>query len=255
MNWKTLLTTCLIAALPLGCDSNGEEGDEGSHETEGHETEGDSHESEGECDESEGDDHDDEDDGHDHDHGDECGAGAPEVITTVTLTFTSENSETVTAAFSDPDGDGGASGSADPIVLAADTTYSLAVQFTNELEEPAEDITGEVEAEAEEHQVFIYGDSVTGPASAGDGLVTHEYADVESDYTDNNAGDDLPVGILSTVTTGAAGADGELRVMLRHLPELNGTPVKTAELAASLAGGGTLPGDVDADVGFDLSVQ
>lgn len=223
MNWKTLLATCLIAALPLGCDSDAG-GDEGSHATEGHDTD-------------------------DHDHEE------TELITTVTLTFTSDTAPTVTAAFSDPDGDGGASGTADPITLAADTTYALTVQFTNDLEEPAEDITAEVEEEAEEHQVFIYGASVTGPASTGDGLVTHEYADVESDYTQNAAGDDLPVGILSTITTGAAGADGELQVMLRHLPELNGTPVKTGDLAASFAAGDALPGDVDADVRFDLAVQ
>jgi len=239
MNWKTLLTTCLIAALPLGCDSDAD--DDGSHGTEG------------EC----HDDHD-EDEGDSHDHGDEdeCGdPGQTELITTVTLTFTSDTAPTVTAAFSDPDGDGGASGSADPIALAADTTYALAVQFTNDLEQPAEDITAEVEEEAEEHQVFIYGASVTGPASTGDGLVTHEYADVESDYTQNAAGDDLPVGILSTITTGAAGADGEIQVMLRHLPELNGAPVKTGDLAASFAAGDALPGDVDADVRFDLDVQ
>ena len=166
MNWKTLLTTCLIAALPLGCDSDAE-GDEGSHETEGgHDTDDDDHEE-------------------------------TELITTVTLTFTSDAGETVTAAFSDLDGDGGASGTADLVMLAADTTYSLAIQFTNDLEQPAEDITEEVGDEAEEHQVFVYGASVTGPGSMGDGLLTHAYADVESDYTENETGEDLPVGLQS----------------------------------------------------------
>lgn len=246
MNLKTLLATCLIAALPLGCDSDAEgEGDEGSHETEGHESEGECHEEEG-------------DDDHDHDHGDEdeCGgAGEEELITTVTLTFTSDAGDTVTAAFSDPDGDGGESGSADPIVLAADTTYSLSIEFTNDLENPFEDITEEIEEEAEEHQVLIYGGSVTGPASMGDGLLTHAYADLESDYAGNTVGDDLPVGLVSTITTGAAGADGELQVMLRHLPELNGTAVKTSDLADSFAAGDAVPGDVDADVRFDVTVQ
>lgn len=227
MNWKTLLTSCLIAALPLGCDSDAE-GDEDGHETEA--------------------DHDTDDEDHEE----------TEQITTVTLTFTSEAGETVTAAFRDLDGDGGASGMSDPVALAANTTYSLAVEFTNALEQPAEDITAEVQEEAEEHQVFIYGSSVTGPASMGDGLLTHDYADVESDYTENAVGDDLPVGILSTITTGAAGASGDepgLRLMLRHLPEQNGTPVKTSDLAAIFAAGDALPGDVDADVGFDLTVQ
>ncbi|MGH1341263.1 MAG: hypothetical protein ACRBN8_06920 [Nannocystales bacterium] len=235
MNWKTLLATCLIATLPLGCDSDGD--DDHDADTEHH------HDTEGDSDESEG--HDTE-----HDHGE------TELITTVTLTFTSDTADTVTAAFSDPDGDGGMSGSSDPVVLAPDTTYALSVEFTNELEQPAEDITEEVREEAEEHQVFIYGSSVTGPASMGDGLLTHAYTDLESDYTENTVGDDLPVGLVSSITTGAASTEtGELEVMLRHLPDVNGNPVKTSDLSAVLAAGDALPGDVDANVHFDVTVQ
>ncbi len=217
MNWKTILVCGALAMAPLGCDSDGS-GEEGHADTE------------------DTDDHDEEE----------------ELITTVTLTFTSEAGDTVTAAFSDPDGDGGASGMADPIVLAADTTYTMSIELTNDLE--GEDITAEVQDEAEEHQFIIYGPSVTGPGSNGDGLVTHAYADVESDYGGNAVGDDLPVGLSNTITTGAAGM-GELSVMLRHLPELNGEPQKAAGLAEDFAGGGDPAGDTDVDVAFDLTVE
>lgn len=188
---------------------------------------------------------------------DEGGSGGDgheetELITQVTLTFSAEGAAPIVVSFTDEDGDGGMSGTADPLVLAANTTYTLSVQFLDTL--AGEDITEEVEAEAEEHQVLFYGDSVTGPASMGDGLLTHAYADVESDYGPNALGEDLPVGLQNTITTGAAG-NGALQVMLRHLPELNGAPQKTNDLAEMFATSGTAAGDVDANVRFDLTVE
>lgn len=223
MKWKTILACVALAALPMACDSDGDAGDTGSHDTD-----------------DSGETHDDED---------------TELISTITLTFTSEAGDTVTASFTDDDGDGGASGIAEPIELSPDTTYSLTVQFLNELEDPSEDITEEVREEAEDHQVFFYGASVNGPASDGDGVLTHAYADLESDYGENLVGDDLPLGLSNTLTTGAAATDGELRVMLRHLPDLNGAPQKTSDLGMLLSAGDALPGEADADVRFDVSVQ
>jgi hypothetical protein len=180
----------------------------------------------------------------------------PEQITTVELTFSPDGGgPAVTAAFRDPDGDGGASGSSEPIMLAASTTYTLTLAFANELFDPPEDITAEVEAEAEAHQVFIHGDAVAGPATGvGDALLVHAYADVESDYGDNAVGDDLPVGLANTITTMDAGS-GKLAVMLRHMPELNGQPQKASGAAERLASGEPLPGDVDADVEFTATVE
>lgn len=202
----------------------------------------------GACDEAkEGDDHGDED-GHDHE---------TEVITTVTLTFTAEGGEVVTASFRDPDGDGGMSGSSEPIVLAPETTYTLSVSFLNELEDPdhPEDLTSEIEAEAEEHQLFLYG-SVAGPASmVADSVLTHAYADLESDYGPNAHGEDLPVGLVNTITTTRPN-EGQLQVMLRHLPELNEEPQKEAGLAELFATDpAALPGDTDVDVRFDVTVK
>lgn len=181
---------------------------------------------------------------------------ATEVITTVTLTFTPEGgSAAVVAAFRDPDGNGGMSGTTDPIVLAPATTYTLTIEFDDELQSPAEPITPEVQEEAEEHQIFMYGSAVFGPAmyEARSTLIEHAYDDRESDYGPNT-GDDLPVGLRSTVTT-RTGGEGELVVMLRHLPELNGAPQKVPDLATDLADGEALPGDVDAMVTFMLTVE
>lgn len=189
--------------------------------------------------------------GEDHSHEE------TEAITTVTLTFTPDGGgEAITASFRDPDGDGGMSGSSDPVTLAADTSYTLTVTLLDELEDSPEDITTEIQSEAEEHQLLFFGSAVAGPATeATDALLTHAYDDVESDYGADTQGDDLPVGLRNTIATGAAGS-GELQVMLRHLPELNGEPQKTADLANAFATNpADVPGETDANVRFDVTVQ
>ena len=177
-----------------------------------------------------------------------------EVISLVELTFTpTGGGDALVFTFNDPDGDGGASGVAERISLTAGVEYTLTVSLLNSLVDPPEDLTEEVKAEAEDHQIFLLGD-LTGPASADGGLLTHAYADLESDYGANAVGDDLPVGLRNTITAEAAGA-GTLRLVLRHLPEVNGQPQKTADLAADLAAGLDLPGSVDVDITFDLVVE
>jgi hypothetical protein len=178
-----------------------------------------------------------------------------EIISRVELTFTPEaGGAPLVYEFTDPDGDGGVSGTAERIELAAGTTYALTIRFENGLADPPEDLTQEIEAEAEEHFVFVLGD-VTGPGSVVSGaLLNHAYADLESDYGTNAIGEDLPVGLRNTITTDAAGS-GELRVVLRHLPELNGEPQKSGELPGAFADGDDLPGAVDVDVVFELVIS
>jgi hypothetical protein len=177
-----------------------------------------------------------------------------EIISRVELTFTPETGAPLVFAFDDPDGDGGVSGVAERIELAADTTYALSIRFENGLADPPEDLTEEIEAEAEQHLVFVLGD-VAGPASTVvPALLTHAYADLESDYGTNAIGEDLPVGLRNTVSTDAAGT-GELRIILRHLPELNGEPQKSGELPGAFADGDDLPGAVDVDVVFELVIS
>lgn len=190
--------------------------------------------------------------GHDDEHGHD---DENEVISRVELTFTpTEGGAPRVFAFTDPDGDGGVSGTADRVELTAGVEYDLAVRFINSIADPPEDITEEIQGEAEDHLVFVTGD-VAGPGSAASpALVTHAYADRESDYGENAVGDDLPVGLANTIT-GAAAGTGELRVILRHLPSLNDQPQKTSDLPADLAAGRDLPGSVDADITFELVVS
>lgn len=176
---------------------------------------------------------------------------ATEIITTVRLRFTPAAGTAIEAAFRDPDGDGGMPPTIDAIALAPMQTYDLAVEFANELVMPAEDITAEIEGEAAAHQVFLLGSAVDGPATDNPGAaLMHAYADTEADY---GAGGTLPVGLVNTITTAAQG-QGDLIVMLRHMPALNGTAQKHAGLAESLAMGEPLPGEVDAQVTFAVTV-
>lgn len=201
-----------------------------------------------------GDDHHGEE-GDDHGHDDHGHDEESEVISRVELSFTpTGGGAPLVFAFDDPDGDGGVSGTADRVELSVGVEYALAVRFVNTFVDPEGDITEEIKEEAEEHFVFVLGD-VSGPASsASPALLTHAYADKESDYGENAVGDDLPVGLANTITAASAG-EGELRVMLRHLPPVNDQPQKSATLPADLAAGRDLPGGVDADITFALGVQ
>lgn len=187
------------------------------------------------------------------DHG-SLDSHAVEVISKVELTFAPvEGGAPVVAAFVDPPG--AESGTADPIRLALGMTYALSISLTNHLADPPEDITEEIKDEAEDHLVLIHGNGVSGPASAsGESLVSQAYADLESDYGENAIGDDLPVGLLHTIVAERAGT-AELFVMLRHIPAVNDQPLKTAELPQEFADGESLPGDVDVNPKFELTVE
>ncbi len=171
-----------------------------------------------------------------------------EVITKVALTFAPAGGGTaITASFSDPENDGDPA--IDPITLTNGTTYTLTLAFENQLAEPAEDITEEIVEEADEHQVFIYGSAVQGPATGANAShrVTHAYADVDDGG--------LPIGLSNTIVAAAVG-DGEFSVTLRHLPAEDGTPQKVAGLAEAFAtDGDAIAGEADVDVTFPLTVE
>ena len=131
-------------------------------------------------------------------------------------------------AMSSTDSDG--EGPLEPVVtdgvLAANTTYSVRLEFLNELEDPAEDITEEVEEEDLEHQVFY--------SAGGDLNVGVEYANFDSDGN--------PLGTLFTLTTNEAGS-GTITITLVH------EPMKPNDGLAT-AGGST-----DIEVTFNVSVE
>lgn len=176
-------------------------------------------------------------------------AGPQEVITTVVLTFSPvAGGDPQVFQWADPENDG--SPVIDNIVLSDAEDYNLSVMFLNELESPAEDITVEVDAENDQHQLFFLGSAVDGPATGDNAsaVVTHAYDDADANG--------FPVGLANTITTIGPGS-GAFEVILRHLPPVDGTAVKTGSLAEELASGGiaSLPGDTDVEVTFDLTVE
>lgn len=161
------------------------------------------------------DDHDD----HEHEHGEE-------LITTITYTLTNGN-DIITLTFKDLDGEGGADGNttiSGP--LKANTTYTGTVNFLNETESPAENITEEIKAEGDEHEIF-YTTTISG---------------LTISKTDNDKNGN-PLGIETNVTTGDAGI-GSITIVLIH------EPIKPNNGNSTSADGTT-----DADVTFDVTIQ
>lgn len=131
-----------------------------------------------------------------------------EIIDEIEFTFTSSVAgESVVITAKDPDGPGAEDFSFEPesITLSSSTAYDLNIIIRNTIDD--EDVTEEIQEEAEEHLViFTYGDSLEG-----------EITDVESNYVDEQEGEDYPVGLASQVVTDVAG-ETTLRVILAHLP-------------------------------------
>jgi hypothetical protein len=162
---------------------------------------------------------------------DDAPVNEEEVITTVTTTL-SGGGQIITLTSRDLDGDGPNA----PVVtvsgnLVAGRSYSGSTTFLNELENPAEDITREVEEEGADHQVFYQL-----PSSIG----TVTYTD-----TDTNG---RPIGLRFTLVAGTSGSTGTLTVTLRHLPNKTASGVSSGNITN--AGGNT-----DAAVTFSLAVN
>tara|TARA_B110000503_G_C7124246_1_gene403858 strand:+ start:804 stop:1361 length:558 start_codon:yes stop_codon:yes gene_type:complete len=125
-----------------------------------------------------------------------------ELITTVELTFINENNlnDVRVFKFADPDGDGGNTPTiTDSIVLAANSSYSLAVRFLDESKSPVEDITTEIVAEAIDHLICYI--------TPGDLMIT---------ITDKDA-NKLNLGLAATVKTQGAESTS-LTIRLMHQP-------------------------------------
>lgn len=144
-----------------------------------------------------------------------------EVITTLTITLTPDGGGTeVTLQSRDLDGNG----PNEPEItitgnIVSNTTYNGSIELLNETEDPAEDITEEVDEEDEEHQFFY---ALTGE------LGTITYTDTDDDGN--------PVGLLFTWETADA-ANGTLTATLRHEPNKDAEGVSDGEIAN--AGGET----------------
>lgn len=161
-----------------------------------------------------------------------------EIITTVNIALTAMGAS-INGSWQDLDGDGANPPTiTNPTPLTAGTTYTMAITILNETEMPPEDITEEIREEAEEHQFFF-------PTSGS--LVTVTPTDLESTYTMNMVGADLPVGLTSQVSAPMAGS-GDLRIVLKHLPPVSGQPQKTGTNTIN-------DGESDFDITFAITVQ
>ena len=154
-----------------------------------------------------------------------------ELITTVIVTLNA-NSQSIVLKYVDLDGPGGD----DPEVSVSDplsknTVYSGTVTFLNESVDPSEDITEEVLAEAEEHQVFFQAPTAFG---------TFAYDDTDADGK--------PLGLQFTFTTGSSATTGNLTVFLRHKPNKSAAGVSSGSMTN--AGGAT-----DAEAIFPIQIQ
>ena len=126
-----------------------------------------------------------------------------EVITTMTVTLVNHQNgnDVVTMQTQDLDGDGPNA----PVVtvsgpLTSGTSYSGSIQWLNEMEDPAEDITEEILEEDDEHQVFF--------SAAGVGM---EFVYMDFDGNGNPLGTQF---VLAPLGTGS----GSVTITLVHEP-------------------------------------
>jgi hypothetical protein len=154
-----------------------------------------------------------------------------EVITTVTTTLTN-SIHTVTLKSRDLDGNGPAT----PVVtisanIIPGATYTGTVSFLNEIANPIQNITQEVEQEGVDHQLFFQAPTTLG-------AITYDDADANG----------KPIGLKFKFTAGNVPTTGNLIVTLRHKPNKNATGVATGIITNAA-------GETDAEVVYPISIQ
>lgn len=157
----------------------------------------------------------------------ECIQNDEEVITTVRLTVRDSISDNIigTYQWKDADGDGAGAPVIDQINLPANGTYKVGLEVLNEIANPAEDITTEIQEEANDHQFFYHAHTAN---------VTISYDDLDTHTPP------LPVGLRTIWKTGAA-STGTVHLTLKHQP--------------GIKDGNESTGDTDVDVEFVTVVQ
>ena len=154
-----------------------------------------------------------------------------EMITTVRLKLSNTLSSSINPLvyeFKDLDGEGGAAPvKFDNIVLQKNIPYICEVTVLNESVSPADDITKEIKAEANDHQFYFV------PSSSN--LLT------VSNYDTDAQG--LPLGLSSFWVTGLNPGTGTLRLVLKHKP---GTKAANDLINK---------GDTDIELNFKLIIQ
>ncbi len=173
----------------------------------------------------------------------------PELITKATLTFApSDGGSAVVVTATDPDGEGIQNIAVDgPVNLGANKMYTLTIALINELAAPSDpgyDITGEVEAEGDEHQFFFSWTNEVFSNPTGNGNVDNR--DDVVNYTGGLNSRDVnnrPLGLTTIWTSANSAVSGSLRVLLKHQPDLkSGTSDSST-------------GETDLDITFPINVQ
>lgn len=152
-----------------------------------------------------------------------------EVMTTFRLTFVDSagSAPTVTAQFRDPDGDGGnPPAQFDTIKLMSNNTYLAFILILDETKSPADTISKQIKAEANDHMFFFT------PAAGVNETIT--ILDYDTHTTP------LPLGLQTKWKTGAVSA-GTTGIVLRH--------------QAGVKNGTYAPGETDINIIFQTLVQ
>ena len=123
-----------------------------------------------------------------------------EVITDVTLVFTSDAGAVVTASAQDPDGEGVQELVVlDEIQLQAGTNYTLTFDIMNNLETPGESIGEEIAEEDDEHQIFFAWTEGAFSNPTGNGNIDNASDPVNYNDADGNGN---PLGLNTSWTAG-----------------------------------------------------
>jgi len=164
-----------------------------------------------------------------------------EVITDVTLIFTSDAGAVVTASAQDPDGEGVQELVVlDEIQLQAGTNYTLTFDIMNNLESPGEDIGDEIAEEDDEHQIFFAWTEGAFSNPTGNGNIDNASDPVNYNDADGNGN---PLGLNTSWTAGDPTTAASFTVRLQHQPD-----VKTATSGAN-------DGDTDFELQFRLTIE
>ncbi len=164
-----------------------------------------------------------------------------EVITDVTLVFTSDAGAVVTASAQDPDGEGVQELVVkDEIKLQSGTTYTLTFDIMNNLESPGEDIGDEIAEEDDEHQLFFAWTEGAFSNPTGNGNIDNASDPVNYNDADGNGN---ALGLNTSWTAGDPTTAASFTVRLQHQPD-----VKTSTSGANDC-------DTDFELQFRLTIQ
>jgi hypothetical protein len=179
------------------------------------------------------------------------------LVTRLGLTFTpGDGGEPVYVEWADPELDGDPR--IDALVLEDGSTdpphspraFDVQLDVWNDLEDPPQEVTPEIEGLGTEHWFFFTGSGIWSTATGDnpDAVLAWDYADEDDDG--------LPIGLNNQVETLALGT-GELVVTLRHLVPEDGQPTKVAGLDTLVAEDGfsAIPGGNDVQVVFPVEVR